>query len=323
VLFELAYTNRAVHAMDEATRWSEAFAKALPRSPNAHWLFFQQRNTEGHTEAAELYTTVCGAQTRVLARKMLEVSERALASTRSSERAGEGDVLRAEASIMKALHLLRSLPADDQNPELIARAVDALAASTGARPATAARAAVEIEGVLLTARGFEEESAAGASARNSLQNVRSCVPEERRSCKACGEHKPKVAYSDNQWRKGQRRCRPCQSAQITTTVTQRTEGQAAEEEASALRALYEQHLQAEENRVQEELARRNKNEHNDADCVICFDETTPDERIVLHGTMHWLCAGCLKEMLAVKKRPVRCPMCKEELDEDKLRTMLL
>jgi len=44
VLFELAYTNRAVLAIDEASRWSEAFDEALPASPNAHWAFFTAGN---------------------------------------------------------------------------------------------------------------------------------------------------------------------------------------------------------------------------------------------------------------------------------------
>jgi len=146
---------------------------------------------------------------------------RSLATARESERTGPADVMRAEAGIIKALGLLRSLPAEDQNPQLVARAVEALAASTGARPATAARAAEEIQGVLSTTRGLEESSAAGASARRSLESARSHVPEECRFCKSCGARKPKAEYSDNQWRKGQRRCKTCQNAGITTSVAQR------------------------------------------------------------------------------------------------------
>ena len=43
---------------------------------------------------------------------------------------------------------------------------------------------------------------------------------------------------------------------------------------------------------------------------------------MLHGTMHWLCARCLEDMLAPSRRPLRCHMCREELDEEKLRGLL-
>jgi len=252
-----------------------------------------------------------GAQHRALARKLLEASMRSLATARESERTGPADVMRAEAGIIKALGLLRSLPAEDQNPQLVARAVEALAASTGARPATAARAAEEIQGVLSTTRGLEESSAAGASARRSLESARSHVPEECRFCKSCGARKPKAEYSDNQWRKGQRRCKTCQNAGITTSVAQRVEEAAEEEEASAMRKLYQQQVEAEEQAVQEKLKKLNENERTDAECAICIDEFAPEQRLVLHGTMHWLCVGCLEDMLAPtgSRRPLRCHMC--------------
>ena len=172
------------------------------------------------------------------------------------------------------------------------------------------------------AHGLEESSAEGASARRSLESARSHVPEECRFCRSCGARKPKAEYSDNQWRKGQRRCKACQDAGISTSVAQRVKETEEEEEASAMRKLYQQQVEAEEQAVQEKLKRLNENERTDAECAICIDEIAPEQRLVLHGTMHWLCAGCLEDMLAPSRRPIRCHMCREELDEEKLRAVL-
>jgi hypothetical protein len=46
-LFELAHTNRTVHAFDEGSRWSEKLQAAAPPRPNQHWTAILSRDALG------------------------------------------------------------------------------------------------------------------------------------------------------------------------------------------------------------------------------------------------------------------------------------
>jgi len=47
LMFELAYSNRTIHANEEGTRWSDMMHVAAPTHPNAHWAGFLERDREG------------------------------------------------------------------------------------------------------------------------------------------------------------------------------------------------------------------------------------------------------------------------------------
>ena len=66
LMFELAYSNRAIHAVDEGTRWSKLFQQAVPRQPNAHWKCFLELNRQGQRN---LETAVMGTDPAELLNK--------------------------------------------------------------------------------------------------------------------------------------------------------------------------------------------------------------------------------------------------------------
>jgi len=51
LMFELAYSNRAIHANEEGTRWSDMMQAAAPMQQNAHWARFLERDREGRRYA--------------------------------------------------------------------------------------------------------------------------------------------------------------------------------------------------------------------------------------------------------------------------------
>ena len=60
LMFELAYSNRAIHANEEGTRWSDMMQAAAPKQPNAHWVGFLQRDREGR-RCAEMSAKFMGS----------------------------------------------------------------------------------------------------------------------------------------------------------------------------------------------------------------------------------------------------------------------
>lgn len=145
-------------------------------------------------------------------------------------------------------------------------------------------------------------------ARALLKSVPSWpqLPEdETRRCAACDVSKPVTEYSANQWRKGNRRCRECQTGNVARDASAHMRARA---DADALATAFEELALRERTRLAEELARRNENEHTDSECVICFQETPDGERDVLHGA-HWVCLACSADMRAHGIE--QCPLCRE------------
>ena len=134
------------------------------------------------------------------------------------------------------------------------------------------------------------------------------IPEdELRHCVACDVSKPSSAYTANQWRKGRRRCRECQ----TGSVVRDAEAHAcARADADMLAAVFDELALRERTRLTDELARRNANEHTDDECVICFQSTLDSERSALHGA-HWVCVMCRDDMRA--HGILQCPICRESI----------
>ena len=78
-------------------------------------------------------------------------------------------------------------------------------------------------------------------------------------------------------------------------------------DADALAAAFDDLALRERERLAEELARRNANEHTDDDCVICFQTTPEAQRSALHDA-HWVCRECHDDMRA---RDIHsCPQCR-------------
>ena len=259
-----------------------------------------------------------GMRTRAMIRQQLERS-RDLYDKGASAR----DAMQAEAQVLAAIGLLRGLAREEQSMGLLGEAALQLAETMGARPQTAARAVEKLQS-LMAQPGWVANSELAAQVRSQIERVRACVPSGERQCVACGELKAKEHFSQNQWRQGNRRCKACQEARVATTVTQREDRAAAELEAADFARIHLAMIEAEEKRVCEELARRNANEHTDAECQICFDECPDRDKCVLHGTMHWLCKPCVSELLscAASEGTLCCPTCRQELDETHLRGLV-
>jgi len=224
-----------------------------------------------------------GARTRALARRQM-VDAQAHLVTENPAQGG--------AQLLTAVQLLRSLPPGEIDQEATAAGALQLANTMGTHRETAGIAATELEQVLpvLTPTGQ-----AATDVRRALEEVRARAPEELRECKTCGERKTKPAYSDNQWRKGQRRCKACQEAGITESIVAREERRQQQDSDTALAELHRQAVEAEHNRIQAELARRNALEHTDDDCPICLEAVGTTERSFF-GCKHWLCTDCLGDM---------------------------
>jgi hypothetical protein len=148
---------------------------------------------------------------------------------------------------------------------------------------------------------------------------------ERRRCKGCGTDQLKEAFSENQWRKGSRRCKACQSGNVPS-LEQRTTQATEAEEVAAFEALNRERIEAERARIQAELERRNALEHTDSECCVCFDEVNEAERKAL-SCAHWLCAACLQDVVAADQtytdintgaaapRETACPVCRTVVSE--------
>lgn len=120
------------------------------------------------------------------------------------------------------------------------------------------------------------EHVGGEAARAVLQ----ALLHGARKCHACGHFKDADAYTANQWRQRQRRCRACA-------------------EAGVARGAY---LDSVDARAAE-----------DDDCPICFEAVAdPAARRTLHGDVrHWVCAACLRDMQTYGL--TCCPTCRAEL----------
>ncbi len=311
-----------VHETQKAT--AGATTKQEARDRIARMAF--SRSAEG-TDAvtAPWVEESSGTRTRSIARRQITRAEhlRTIAASRNDR-----DAVQAEAQLLSAIDVLRTLPREEQSMELLVRAAVELAETMGTRPETAARAATQIERVVSTA-GWDESDANAGKVLALLAEVKARVPVPLRFCNACGESKPKAAFSDNQWRKGKRRCKVCQDAGVLMTAEERAGLAAAQEEAAAFAKLHEEAAAAEKKRVEEELARRNASEHGDADCMICYDETAKADRCELHGgkVKHWVCRSCLPDLLNVnawgQQGVYQCPKCRHDLDAVQLRTSFL
>ena len=133
--------------------------------------------------------------------------------------------------------------------------------------------------------------------------------DDMRLCASCNVSKSVADYSANQWRKGRRRCRACQAGGVTRDAETEVHARA---DADALAAAFVDVALRERERLTEELARRNANEHTDDECVICFQSTMEGERSVLHGA-HWVCLMCREDMRTHSIE--QCPMCRESITD--------
>lgn len=132
------------------------------------------------------------------------------------------------------------------------------------------------------------------------------LPEdELRRCAACNVSKPSADFTVNQWRKGNRRCRACQSNSVVRDAAAQVSVRA---DADALAAAFDELALRERTRLSEELARRNAHEHTDDECVICFQTTPEIERSALHDA-HWVCVVCREDMRT--HGLAHCPMCRD------------
>jgi hypothetical protein len=182
-----------------------------------------------------------------------------------------------------------------------------------------AAAALEVSTALVEVRASSAAaSEATAALEASLVSLQERAASLQRECKCCGELKGKEAFSTNQWKQSKRRCLRCQQSGVTTTLEERTERAAAEEEASAFAKIHEERMAVERARVKEELARRNACERPDEECPICFDVIADTAMWAAFpcNAKHTVCTGCLREMAgndkANGKLSSACPYCREE-----------
>ena len=105
---------------------------------------------------------------------------------------------------------------------------------------------------------------------------------------------------------------------MSSTLEEREELAAREEEAREYAKIYAERMAAERARVQEELARRNACERPDDECPICFDviSEAPMRAAMPCSAKHWVCRGCLTEIAsqakASDKPSCACPHCRAE-----------
>ena len=117
------------------------------------------------------------------------------------------------------------------------------------------------------------------------------------------------------------RCLRCQQSGVSTTVEERAELAAQEEEAGAFARIHEERMAVERARVQQELARRNACERPDDECPICF-EAIPDAGWVAMpcNEKHRVCKECLMEITSHAKSSGKlscsCPHCRAEASLD-------
>ena len=248
-------------------------------------------------------------------------------------------LVEAETRLIAALELAQTIPAPEREVDVVVQMALLLAQTTGRRCSTAAAAAAVLE-KLVAAGGWGESGA--SEIKKALREVKRSLrapPAELRRCKCCAESKPREAFSANQWKQGKRRCNACQQGGVTVTAEQREEADRAAEEAALDAAFAAEHARkaAEERaRVEAILAARNAEALiSEAECPICFEERTADERCLMHAPVqHWVCRVCLADMIAragpassfgeqvEEATGVSCPICRKLCSRDILAELL-
>ena len=221
---------------------------------------------------------------------------------------------------LSASELMRGLAPHEQSlPFYVAMAARLVKLTTRADTAALVAAAAEVCTTLLEIRS--SGAAAGeatAALESSLVSLRERAASLRRECKCCGEIKGKEAFSTNQWKQSKRRCLRCQQSGVSTTLEERTERAAEQEEASEFASIHEERMATERARVHEELARRNASERPDEECPICFDSISDAAMWAAFpcNAKHAVCKGCLREIVmkdqANGKLSSACPHCRAE-----------
>ena len=166
---------------------------------------------------------------------------------------------------------MRTLPPHEQSlPFFVAMGARLVKLTTRADSAALA-AALEVSTALLEiCASNAAASEVTAALEASLASLRERAASLRRVQVLWGGQ-GKEAFSTNQWKQSKRRCLRCQRSGVSTTLEERAERAAAEEEASAFARIHEERMAIERARVKEELARRNACERPDEECPICFD----------------------------------------------------
>jgi len=266
-------------------------------------------------QAAQHERALNAARSNALARSQLREARRLLETG--------GNEVQAQARLASAVQLLQLLPASERDDQLLATSAVQLALTADARPATAAAVQELLEQVVAVDE-WQPSSAEGQTVQHALEQVRQ---QEMRACRVCGERKNAGSFTQNQWRNGRRRrCKACQEANLTTTVELRADLLAAEEEAAHFLSIYRTNQQAEYERVQQELARRNALEHGDDDCPICMEVASQhDRRHMPCSAKHWLCITCLRDLVRSQRdrhHTVPCPSCRAEVPDKVLDQLL-
>lgn len=170
-------------------------------------------------------------------------------------------------------------------------------------------------------------SAEQSALERALVELRERAASSQRLCKSCGELKDKAGFSTNQWKQSKRRCLRCQQSGVSTSLAEREEAAAREEEARALARIHEEHMAVERARVQQELARRNACERPDDECPICFEAVAD---ALMRAAMpcnakHWVCKVCLREISdhakASGELSCACPYCRAEAPLEALESL--
>ena len=258
---------------------------------------------------------------------------RALAwrAVRGASSRGDGNESDPLTECLSASELMRTLPPHEQSlPFFVAMGARLVKLTTRADSAALAAAALEVSTALLQiCASNAAASEVTAALEASLASLRERAASLRRECKCCGEVKGKEAFSTNQWKQSKRRCLRCQQSGVSTTLEERAERAAAEEEASAFARIHEERMAIERARVKEELARRNACERPDEECPICFDVIADAAMWAAFpcNAKHTVCKGCLREMAendkANGKLSSACPHCRAEASLETLQPLYL
>ena len=215
--------------------------------------------------------------------------------------------------LLAVMVLMCELPAEDRSVAFFDQAAAVLMTLT--RSESVAAAIAELAQVVSL-----WEAEAPESIRRALEQLRRQQEqrEEVRLCRSCGRRQGREAFSQNQWRSGQRRCLECQRAGVLTSVDELAHEAAEEEDRAAMAALHAEGMAKERARIQEELSRRNACERSDNECAVCFEETGVDARCAMPcNSRHWLCKGCLDISIEHTRRIgasfLPCHMCRMPL----------
>ena len=64
---------------------------------------------------------------------------------------------------------------------------------------------------------------------------------------------------------------------------------------------------------------------HDTDCPICMEAVDPWHKLTLHGGRHWVCRDCVPRLILSHRDDsalLRCPMCREPVDVERLNNLL-